>query len=484
MDINKVLSRQLNHSKLSENSLPTDLEEWQDFLKRVNNMYNEADEERYLLERSMDMSSREIIELNDKLENAQQIAGLGYWNLDMTSGKMSWSKELRKLVGLAPSDPVPEYYKFLLSVHPEYRTKIDTAIKHTLETGERYVLELPIRVINGTYRWHYFVGAPLHGSKPPYKHLEGIAMDITERKETEEKLRELNAQIISSAREVGMADVSVSILHNVGNVLNSVNVSSNLLVENLQKSHFKRFFDVCELIRKNQDKLVYYLFEDEKGKLIPQYLIDLADTMREDYAVSCSEVSNINEKIQNIRDIVMAQQSLSRVNAIHEKIRLTDIVKTTLMMVGTQLAEKNVKVVEDYHDVPEIYIDRSRLMQIIVNLLQNAKDALLEDSSGKAEKQIIITTKISEDDSSKILLVVEDNGVGISQENIAKIFGYGLKKKKHGHGIGLHSSAISASELGGKLRMESDGVGKGARFILELPLTEELLTGVKNVTIK
>ena len=294
MDINKVLSRQLNHSKLSENSLPTDLEEWQDFLKRVNNMYNEADEERYLLERSMDMSSREIIELNDKLENAQQIAGLGYWNLDMTSGKMSWSKELRKLVGLAPSDPVPEYYKFLLSVHPEYRTKIDTAIKHTLETGERYVLELPIRVINGTYRWHYFVGAPLHGSKPPYKHLEGIAMDITERKETEEKLRELNAQIISSAREVGMADVSVSILHNVGNVLNSVNVSSNLLVENLQKSHFKRFFDVCELIRKNQDKLVYYLFEDEKGKLIPQYLIDLADTMREDYAVSCSEVSNIN----------------------------------------------------------------------------------------------------------------------------------------------------------------------------------------------
>lgn len=115
-------------------------------------------------------------------------------------------------------------------------------------------------------------------------------------KEAEEKLQKLNAQIISSTREVGMADVAVSILHNVGNVLNSVNVSSNILVENLKKSHFNKFFDVCGMMREHVGTISSFLTQDEKGKLIPEYLIALADSMQENYTSSCDEVSNINEK--------------------------------------------------------------------------------------------------------------------------------------------------------------------------------------------
>lgn len=473
MEIHKVLARQLSRSNLSESVMPDKIEVWQDFIKRVNNIYKENDEERYLLERSMDLSSREIMNLNVRLEKAQQIAGLGYWSYSTKSGKLSWSKELRNLVGLSTGDPIPSFAQFLLAVDPEYRAKIEGIVKHTINTGEKFEIELPIRTKNGNYRWHYMIGSAIKQGTPPYADVEGIAMDITERKTAEETLRKLNTQIIASAREVGMADVAVSILHNVGNVLNSVNVSSNLLVENLQKSHFNRFFDVCEMLRAHQDNLPDYLNTDEKGKLIPRYLIELSDTMRENYDVSCIEVSNINERIQHIRDIVMAQQSLSRVNAIHEKIKLSEVVKATIMMIGGQLSEKDIEIIEEYQDVPEMYIDRSKLMQILVNLMQNAKDALLEDQTAKSHKHIKISIKLSTTKDNLVILTVKDNGLGISKENIEKIFSYGFSTKTHGHGIGLHSSALSATELGGKLKMESDGIGQGALFTLELPVTTE-----------
>ena len=484
MEMHKVLARQLIHSKLSDTSLPDNLERWQDFLQRVNNLYVETDEERYILDRSMNLSSHEIMSLNQRLEKAQQIAGLGYWNYDSLTGKMNWSKELRKLVGLSTSDPIPNFDKFMLSVHPEYRTTIETVIKNTLATGNKYELEFPIRMADGKYKWQYSVGAPVKAGKPPYTELEGIAMDITQRKENEEKLRDLNTQIIASAREVGMADVAVSILHNVGNVLNSVNVSSNLLVENLQKSHFNRFFDACEMMRQHLDTLSEYLTNDEKGKLIPKYLIELSDMMHQNYDVSCAEVSNINEKIQHIRDIVMAQQSLSRVNGIHEKVKLSDVVKATISMIGGQLAEKDIHIYEEYVDIPEMYIDRARLMQILVNLLQNAKDAMLEDKTAKKDKNITISITPSKTESNMVILTVKDNGIGISKENIEKIFSYGFSTKTHGHGIGLHSSALSATELGGKLHMESDGIGQGAQFILELPINTDKPTGGDDVRNK
>jgi PAS domain S-box-containing protein len=478
MNFHKLLARQLNHSHLSEAALPVDLEAWQAFLQRVNSAYKESDEERYLLERSMELSSGEIMDLNSKLENAQEIAELGYWTLDVENGRLNWSKELRKMMGLDPADTVPTFQQIMQSIHPDYREKLQQCIKHTIATGEKYELEMQIQSQDGTYRWQYAVGAPFKDGKPPFNQLSGIAMDITKRKEAEQKLQDLNTQIIASAREVGMADVAVSILHNVGNVLNSVNVSSNILVENLGKSHFDKYFEVCKILREHLDELNTYLVFDEKGKLIPHYLIALADSMQENYKSSCSEVANINEKIQHIREIVMAQQSLSRVNGIFEKIRISDIVKSTLMMVGNQLADKNIAIIEDYHEVPDLYLDRAKVVQILVNLVTNAKDALIEDTTSKTNKNVTITTKLSDKDSNKVLIMIKDNGIGIARDNMQKLFAYGFSTKLHGHGIGLHSCALTAIELGGKLTVDSDGIGQGATFTLELPVSNDMTSSV------
>ncbi len=473
IQLHKLLERQLSHAHLVENECPNSIENWRDFLSRVNNFYIETDEERYMLERSMELSSKEILELNNKLENAQEIAELGYWHFDAVTGKLMWSKELRKICGLTPADSLPNYTQFLESIHPDYRNKLDKAIQNSINTGERYEMELQVRIADGTYHWHYAVGAPFQGTKPPYTKLAGIAMDITKRKKAEEKMQELNTQIIASAREVGMADVAVSILHNVGNVLNSVNVSSNLLVENLQKSHFNRFFDVCKMLREHAADIFNYLTVDEKGRLIPEYIMALGDSMQENYNISCAEIANINEKIQHIRDIVMAQQSLSRVNGIFEKVNLKDVMKTTIMMLGSQLSEKNIELQEEYSDVPEIYVDRAKLVQILVNIVQNAKDAILEDVTQKSKKFIKVIIKLSDNEPDKIILRVEDNGIGISAENIKKLFGYGFSTKSNGHGIGLHSSVLTANEIGGKISVTSDGIGQGAQFTLELPATEK-----------
>jgi PAS domain S-box-containing protein len=468
LQLHKSLKRQLSNTHLDVDSVPNTLEDWHAFLERVNNFYNEADEERYLLERSMDLSSHEIMELNEQLEKAQEIAELGYWHYNVVTGKVTWSRELRKIFGLSDEDDVPDYEGVLQLVHPEYQKILDEHINRAIQYGTKYAFEMQYRKKGSDkYRWMYALGAPFQGHSPPYKELSGIAMDITLRKESEIKLNELNQKLIDSARQVGMADVAVGVLHNVGNVLNSTNVSTGLLVESFKNSHFEKFFAICELITAHQDDFVNYIKNDEKGKLLPRYIVALGESLREVYKTMSEEVNNIDDKVHVIRDIVMAQQDLTNVKNHHEKVNLIEVVRHTILMAGIQFSKCKISIQEDYQELPEMYIDRARLVQILMNLLQNAKDAINE--SGNTENNyIIISIKKSEEDRL-VRISVKDNGVGISPDNISKVFVYGFTTKRKGHGIGLHSCAIAAKEMHGKLSANSEGPGKGAEFILELP---------------
>ncbi len=289
--------------------------------------------------------------------------------------------------------------------------------------------------------------------------------DITERKQAEEKFAVLNKQLLSAARAAGMAEVATSVLHNVGNVLNSINVSSGLVVERLQRVKFAGLAKAVELIQAHPNDLASFLTADPQGKQVAPYLASLAAHWQAEREAILSEVGSLTANVRHIKDIVTMQQSLSGVSGLAESVSLPDVFEDA-MAIGADFERSGVRVVREFAPLPLVLADRVKLLQILVNLVRNAKDALLE--GGAVEKQV--TLRAASNGDGLIRLQVIDNGVGIRPEHMTQIFSYGFTTKPHGHGFGLHSSALAAKELGGSLRADSDGYNRGAAFTLQIPL--------------
>jgi signal transduction histidine kinase len=145
------------------------------------------------------------------------------------------------------------------------------------------------------------------------------------------------------------------------------------------------------------------------------------------------------------------------------------------------LGRHGVTIEKQYGDCPAVFSDKHKVLQILVNLISNAKKATKD--ANVPEKQIVLALdQIQRDGKAIARLRVIDNGVGIPPENLQKIFQHGFTTRSDGHGFGLHSSAITARNLGGALAASSDGVGKGATFTLELAAatTEQAVGEVAN----
>jgi signal transduction histidine kinase len=467
-ELHKGLYRQLVRVNLSEDSLPTDIKKWRDFLDRINRSYHDADQERYLLERSMEISSREMQDLNSKLEEAQELALLGYWYHDRSTGENIWSKELYKMFKLDFSKPVPDIDQIYTMVHDEDVEKIKYLVNRAFLHGEKYDTEIRIRSVNGNddYRWYHVIGKPRHEDNKPIHLLTGVAMDITERKIAELEVASLQQQLINSARRAGMADVATSILHNVGNVLNSVNVSIHLINEYMTQCDFKKLLNAENMIVENRSNIEQFLNNNDKGKLIPQYLISYTNKLNDNYNRMQEELKNLHQHVEHIKTITEMQKSLSGVSGVFEKIYLPDVIDTALKMCGNSFESKGITLVKEFEDALFITTDKSKFLQIMVNLLQNARDSLYERNI--SQKKIIIS--ISRINNDSVSIQVKDNGVGIDKDNLTKIFAFGFTTKKMGHGFGLHSSALAATEIGGKLEAASPGTGQGAIFALTLPI--------------
>jgi signal transduction histidine kinase len=131
------------------------------------------------------------------------------------------------------------------------------------------------------------------------------------------------------------------------------------------------------------------------------------------------------------------------------------------------LARHHITLIKEFSDVPQMPLDKHRVLQILVNLINNAKQAL--EASANRSPQIILRLRVVDD--GRVRVEVEDNGEGIAQDNLARVFEHGFTTRVDGHGFGLHSCILAAHELGGDLTVRSAGPGSGALFILELPLS-------------
>jgi signal transduction histidine kinase len=291
-----------------------------------------------------------------------------------------------------------------------------------------------------------------------------IIQDITKRKQAESEHERLNQELISASRYAGMAEVATGVLHNVGNVLNSVNVSVGLLSDQLSKSKTPSLTRAVEMLREHQSSLGEFLTNDPKGKQLPDFIGVVADQLARQQAVLVREVQGLQRNIEHIKEIVAVQQSYAKVSGAREKLFVHDLVEHALRMASASLAHREIEFVREFAMVPGVLADRHLVLQILVNLITNAKQALDARTEGR---RLVLRTRLGAD--GNVCVDVSDNGIGISRENLAKIFSHGFTTKKTGHGFGLHSSANAAKEMGGSLLVRSDGPGTGATFVLELP---------------
>jgi signal transduction histidine kinase len=259
-----------------------------------------------------------------------------------------------------------------------------------------------------------------------------------------EIIQQNQEKLITASRQAGMAEVATSVLHNVGNVLNSINVSANLVDERVKKSRIADVRRLANLLEEHAKDRIAFLTTDPKGQTVPDYICRLA-------------------KILDFEQIAM-QQSYAKVSGMFENIEVAELLEDTLRMDAGSLARHHIKVVRDFTVLPSIYTDKHKALQILMNLVRNAKHACEE--SGKTDKQVILRVTSGE---GRVQISVIDNGIGIPPENLTRIFSHGFTTRKDGHGFGLHSGALAAKELGGSLAASSPGPGLGAAFTLELP---------------
>lgn len=288
-----------------------------------------------------------------------------------------------------------------------------------------------------------------------------------------EQLVTLHQKLLETSRLSGMAEVATSVLHNVGNVLNSVNVSATLVCDGLRQSRISHLKKAARMIQDHRADLAAYLATDERGQHLPLYLVTLADHLAQEQEALIAEAELLIKNVGHIKDIVSMQQSYARVSGVLERLPIVSVVEDALQMNWGGLQRRKIKIVREYEDLPPANLEKHKVLQILLNLVRNAEHAL-EEHKGTADKCLRIGIKPA--GSDRFQISVRDNGIGIHPQNLTRIFSHGFTTKKDGHGFGLHMGALAAKEMGGSLTASSEGPGQGAVFILELPLDHSSLS--------
>ncbi|MCA9704618.1 MAG: AAA family ATPase [Myxococcales bacterium] len=281
--------------------------------------------------------------------------------------------------------------------------------------------------------------------------------------ESLDQLHSAQRRLTDASHRAGMAEVATSVLHNVGNVLNSVNVATETLLEKLEGSRLHLLGRTVQMLTDHADDLARFITEDPKGGKIPQLLAQLDQVLVAEHQALSREAARLAEQIALMRSIVEAQQTIAKIGDEVEPTRPKELVEQTLSMFQLDLETRRIELQAELPDLGEVMLDRQATLQVLSNLVRNAIEAL-----EGVERARRLRIGIGADDD-QVHFDVEDDGVGIDPSHLARVFDHGFSTKRDGHGFGLHASAIAARTMSGTLEAHSEGLGTGARFRLSLP---------------
>jgi PAS domain S-box-containing protein len=390
--------------------------------------------------------------------------GISWHRTDLGSD-YHFNSAFRRILDL-PADTLPDNSLLIALVHPEDARR-QAELDALVQTGQldRYALEQRFVRKDGRLVWGAFAAAVVRDAEGEIIQMIGILEDITATKEAEQKLTSTYQRLVDTSRLAGMAEVATGVLHNVGNVLNSVNVSAALLMDRLRQSRISAVAKLGELLRSHESDLPAFLAQDPRGRQVPGFVDLLSVHLTEEQAAMLKELESLRKNIEHIKEIVAMQQGYAKISGVTEIIGVAEIVEDALRMSSDSFARHQVTIIRDFRERPTITVEKHKVLQILVNLLRNAKYAC--DESGCNPKEVTVRISAAQ---NRVTITITDNGIGIPEANLTQIFAHGFTTRKSGHGFGLHNSAIGARELGGSLTASSAGYGRGASFALELPL--------------
>jgi C4-dicarboxylate-specific signal transduction histidine kinase len=297
-----------------------------------------------------------------------------------------------------------------------------------------------------------------------------LRQEIQRRELAQAEVDAAHIQLVNASRQAGMAEVANGVLHNVGNVLNSVNISSGQLESTLRQSAAGDVGLVAGLLKKHSANLGDYLTRDVKGQQIPAYLGQLAEALEQERRSSLTELDSLTGNIDHIKQIITMQQGIARSGGVKESLSVPELFEQALAINMASLDRHAIEVIREFNELPTILADRHQVLQILVNLISNAKYAMLATDS--PVKRLTLRARADATRPEIVILQVADTGMGIKPENLKRLFAQGFTTKKDGHGFGLHSGALAAKQMGGTMEAASDGEGRGATFTIHLPVKQ------------
>lgn len=313
--------------------------------------------------------------------------------------------------------------------------------------------------------WSSLELQPVSGHSKTHAKYVLIQSDISDRKQAEAEQLRLNEELAKAIDKAGSADVAAGVLHNMANVLTSVHLSANQMREILDSPAFSHLQRTAEVISEHQDNLVDFLTNDSRGKNFTKLVEEMARSMKQHREAQLAELDLLAKCVTHMTDIVKIQQAdatkMRSLEASDPGVLMDDAIKMNQVL----LDRNSVRVFRDYQHLPPIDVVGHEVMQILINLIKNARQSVSQVVG--RERMLFLSVKQK---GGKILFDVTDNGLGIDQENRERMFQFGFTTKNNGHGIGLHRSAAAAEKMGGRLKVKSDGLEKGASFTLELPM--------------
>ena len=408
--------------------------------------------------RSQGEEARRAASARDRIDALlNSIDGVVY-ELDLRTGKWLYvSRQVQSMLGYTPGAFTGDPGFWHSRINPEHRKAVERA------SAQSCTLEYQALSSDGTFLW--IRDSAVCTDQNDQKIVRGVLLDITSERDSADELARVNRQLVDSSRQAGMAEVATGVLHNVGNVLNTVNVAGNLMQECVRSSALPGLNRLAVLMTSKGDALLEFLMADPQGRNVSSYLAQLSDTLNGEQTQLCTELATVSTGIRHLREIVSTQQGYARHMTALEEVDLTDILDDAIRLAIDPLEEKSlIRVVRDVSPVT-VRSDRHRVLQILINLLRNAREAV----RSRPFHECLVTVTLQPGASGMLDIRVTDNGMGIPRENLTRIFSHGFTTRRDGHGFGLHTSALAARTLGGQLTARSDGPGCGATFILTLP---------------
>jgi signal transduction histidine kinase len=282
-----------------------------------------------------------------------------------------------------------------------------------------------------------------------------------------EELNAVHRQLVETARRAGMAEVATSVLHNVGNLLNTAMTSSAVIREVLDGSRISSLSRLLGLMQSHASDLPKFLRGDPRGQKVLEFLTQVERVLLREQGVIKEKVTSLNESQDQIRQIIALQQSYAGMAGVQETLKFPDLMEDATKLFVDSFKRHDINLTAEFPpDIPHITIEKPKVLQILLNLLRNARDATMK--MDRSQRRISIRVALVT--PATVGIEVTDNGTGIQPENLDRVFNFGFTTKPDGHGFGLHSCANLARELGGSLVAASSGEGLGATFTLTLPL--------------